>query len=49
MILFSGLLWGIGNFEDLPDFAPPTFEDFSFIRVSTFNYHRDYFYTNTIN
>ncbi|XP_063694428.1 uncharacterized protein LOC134826090 [Bolinopsis microptera] len=32
----AGLLWGIGNFEGLPDFAPPTFENFPFIKVIVF-------------
>ncbi|XP_063686516.1 uncharacterized protein LOC134820224 [Bolinopsis microptera] len=32
----AGLLWGIGDFEGLPDFAPPTFEDFNVIRVIVF-------------
>ena len=41
--LISGLLWAIGDFEDLPDFAPPTFEDFNVIRVSTLC-HRDYIF-----
>lgn len=32
----AGLLWGIGNFEGLPEFSPAVFDDISPIRVIVF-------------